>query len=188
LTPGNITDFSFATGSQDGGTGDDFLYVLPMIPGKLPGTPPARGMGLQVNPDGQTVYDPMTNVTWLADANLAASDTFGLPRCQSPDTPTDCVAQDGSMRDAAANLFIVNMNAYDHGAGYLGKTNWKLPPVSATCPTYGCYGMDNPMGTLYYIQFGLTAGTPVVEAPYIRSGPVLPRLALPVLVLPGAHD
>src|SRR5580693_6801275 len=63
------------------------------------------------------------------DANLAASDTLGLPRCQTPDTPTDCVAQDGSMRDATANLFIGNMNAYDHGAGYLGQTNWHLPPV-----------------------------------------------------------
>jgi hypothetical protein len=171
LTTGNITDFSFATGSQDGGTGDDFLYVLPMIQGKLPGTPPAHGMGLQINPDGQTIYDPMTQVTWLADANLAASNTLGLPRCQSPDTPTDCVAQDGSMRDATANVFIENMNAYDHGAGYLGQTNWKLPNVSATCPTYGCSGMDNPMGTLYYIQFGLSAGTPVVEAPDIAVGP-----------------
>ena len=173
LTPGNITDFSFATGSQDGGTGDDFLYILPMIPSKLPGTPPALGMGLQVNPGGQTIYDPMTKVTWLADANLAASDTLGLPRCQSPDTPTDCVAQDGSMRDATANLFIANMNAYDHGAGYLGQTNWHLPPVSATCPTYGCNGLTqvNPMGTLFYIQFGLSAGTPVVEAPDIAVGP-----------------
>jgi hypothetical protein len=171
LTPGNITDFSFATGSQDGGTGDDFNYILPMIPFKLPGTPPARGMGLQVNPDGQTIYDPMTIVTWLADANLAASDTLGLPRCQSPGTPTDCVAQDGSMRDATAHLFIANMNAYDHGAGYLGQTNWTLPLVSPTCSTYNCYGMGNPMGTLYYIQFGLSAGTPVVEPPNIAVGP-----------------
>src|SRR5580704_2846434 len=171
LPPSDLTDFSFATGSQDGGTGDDFNYVLPMIPYKLPGTPPARGMGLQVNPDGQTIYDPMTQVTWLADANLAASDTLGLPRCQTPSTPTDCVAQDGSMRDAAANLFIANMNACDHGAGYLGQTNWKLPNVSTTCDTYGCSGTDNPMGTLYYIQFGLSAGTPVVNAPDIAVGP-----------------
>jgi hypothetical protein len=121
----NITDFSFATGSQDGGNGDDFLYVLPMIPGKLPGTPPAHGMGLQLNPDGQTVYDPMTIVTWLADANLAASNTFGLPRCQSPTTPANCVAQDGSMRDATARMFVANMNAYDNGAGYLGQNRPK---------------------------------------------------------------
>src|SRR5580704_15390547 len=64
LPPSDLTDFSFGTGSQDGGTGDDFNYVLPMIPYKLPGTPLPHGMGLQVNPDGQTVYDPIANVTW----------------------------------------------------------------------------------------------------------------------------
>jgi hypothetical protein len=57
---------------------DNFLYVLPMIRGKISGTPPASGSGLEINPGGQTVYDPVTNVTWLANANLAATDEFGL--------------------------------------------------------------------------------------------------------------
>src|SRR5580698_9187201 len=168
-----IAYFVFVDGSQGGGTGGDFQYVLPMIPGKIPGTPPAWGMGLQVNPDGQTVYDPMAGVTWLADANLAASDTLGLPRCQTPTTPVNCVAQDGSMNDASAGQFITNMNAYDHGAGYLGQTNWQLPPVAAGCSTLGCDGPGNPMGILFYIQFGLNAGTPVIEPPDIAVGPFL---------------
>jgi hypothetical protein len=175
-TQSPIAYFVFVDGSQGGGTGGDFQYVLPMIPSKIPGTPPASGMGLQVNPDGQTVYDPMAGVagvTWLADANLAASDTLGLPRCQTPVTPVNCVAQDGSMTAATAGLFINNMNAYDHGAGYLGQTNWQLPPVSAGCKLLGCDGMGNPMGMLYYIQFGLSAGTPVVEPPDIAVGPFL---------------
>ncbi len=42
------------------------------------------------------------------------------------------------MPDSSAGAFINNMNAYDHGAGYLGQTNWQLPPVSAKrCPTFG---------------------------------------------------
>src|SRR5580700_936699 len=179
-TQSPIAYFVFVDGSQGGGTGGDFQYVLPMIQGKIPGTPPASGMGLQVNPDGQTVYDPMSGVagvTWLADANLAASDTLGLPRCQTPITPVNCVAQDGSMTAGTAGLFINNMNAYDHGAGYLGQTNWQLPPVNASCPTLGCvdpgHPMDNPMGVLFYIQFGLSAGTPVVEPPDIAVGPFL---------------
>jgi hypothetical protein len=167
-----IAYFNFADGSQGGGTGGDFQYVLPMIQGKIPGTPPAWGTELQVNPDGQTVYDPMAGVTWLADANLAASDTLGLPRCQTPTTPMNCVAQDGSMPDSSAGQFINNMNAYDHGAGYLGQTNWQLPPVSANCPLFGCI-KGNPMGILFYIQFGLSAGTPVVEPPDIAVGPFL---------------
>ncbi len=67
--------FSFGAGSQGGNTADNFQYVLPMIPGKIPGTPAASGMGLQVNLGGQTVYDPIGIVTWLADANLAAPPT-----------------------------------------------------------------------------------------------------------------
>jgi hypothetical protein len=171
-TESPIAYFVFVDGSQGGGTGGDFQYVLPMIQGKIPGTPPAWGMGLQVNPDGQTVYDPMAGVTWLADANLAASDTLGLPRCETPTTPVNCVALDGSMPDASAGQFINNMNAYDHGAGYLGQTDWQLPPVSAKCPLFGCV-KDNPMGILFYNQFGLNAGTPVVEPPDIAVGPFL---------------
>ena len=173
MSNNNIANFDFVDGSQGGGTAGDFHYVLPMIQGKIPGTPPASGTGLQVNPDGQTVYDPMAGVTWLADANLAASDTLGLPRCQTPTTPMNCVAQEGSMPDSSAGQFIINMNAYDHGAGYLGQTNWQLPPVNATCPTLGCHDMNNPMGILFYIQFGLSAGTPVVEPPDIAVGPFL---------------
>jgi hypothetical protein len=172
-----IASFNFVDGSQGGGTAGDFHYVLPMIPGRIPLTPVAGGTGLQVSPDGQTVYDPVSGVTWLANANLAASDTLGLPRCQTPTTPMNCVAQEGSMPDASARQFINNMNAYDHGAGYLGQTNWQLPPVNASCPTLGCVDpgdpMKNPMGILFYIQFGLSAGTPVVEPPDIAVGPFL---------------
>src|SRR5579863_3975417 len=88
---GNYT-FSFATGWQGANTLPNFLYALPMIPGKLPGTPPATGNGLEVNPGGQTVYDPVTNITWLANANLAATNAFGLPTCTDPATPALCVA------------------------------------------------------------------------------------------------
>jgi hypothetical protein len=172
-----IAYFDFVDGSQGGGTGGDFQYVLPMIQGRIPLTPVAGGTGLQASPDGQTVYDPVSGVTWLADANLAASDTLGLPRCQTPITPTNCVAQDGSMTASTADLFINNMKAYDHGAGYLGQTNWQLPPINASCPTLGCADtndpMKNPLGILFYIQFGLSAGTPVVEPPDIAVGPFL---------------
>jgi hypothetical protein len=40
--------------------------------GKLPGAPPATDQGLRFNPAGQTVDDLVSQVTWLADANLAA--------------------------------------------------------------------------------------------------------------------
>ncbi len=45
-------------------------------------------MGLQINPGWQTIYDLVTEVTWLADANLAANVKLGLPPCQTPTKPT----------------------------------------------------------------------------------------------------
>lgn len=159
--------FSFATGFQDANTSPNFMYVLPMIPGKLPGTPAAQGTGLQVNPGGQTVYDPTTSVTWLANANLAASNTFGIATCVDVGSPKPCVGKDGAMDWNSASQFIANMNH----AGYLSQTNWQLPPVDPSCPNYGCDGSLNPMGTLYYDQLGFSQGTPVVATPTVNVGP-----------------
>jgi uncharacterized protein (TIGR03437 family) len=163
--------FSFGAGSQGGNTADNFQYALPMIPGKIPGTPAAGGVGLQVNPGGQTVYDPIGGVTWLANANLAATNTFGLPLCNHPTGSSICAAQDGSMNLASATQFVANMNAYNAGAGYLGQTNWQLPPSNASCPLYNCADSGNPMGILFYDQFGLSAATPAVPTPNVAVGP-----------------
>ncbi len=155
-TQGNAT-FSFATGWQGANTLPNFLYVWPMVPGKIPGNSPSGGPGLQISADKQTVYDPMTGITWASNANLAATDTFGLPRCTDPVTPAICVAQDGSMTYASAVQFIANMN----NAGYLGQKTWQLPSIDPSCPGYGCTAAQNPLGNLYYSQLGFLAGTSV---------------------------
>jgi len=163
---GNAT-FSFATGWQGANTLPNFLYLWPMIPGKLPGAPAATGTALQVNPGGATVYDPVTDITWLADANLAASNPFRLPVCTSPTAPALCIAQDGAMAWTSAEQYITNMNT----AAYLGQTNWQAPSIATTCPGYGCSGTDNPMGNLYYTQLGLIEGEAAVATPSTSVGP-----------------
>jgi len=167
---GNFT-FSFATGWQGANTLPNFLYALPMFPGKLPGTPPVTGNGLQVNPGGQTVFDPMTNITWLANADLAATNSFGLPTCNDPTTPALCVAPDGAMTFASASQLIANMNTFN-GVGYLGRTDWQLPTIDSGCPNYNCAGSQNPMGNLFYDQLGFSEGMTVVTAPDITVGPL----------------
>jgi len=159
--------FSFNTGFQGANTTGNFFYVLPMIPGAI--TPPAQGTtSLQLSADGQTVYDPKTDVTWLANANLAAVKTFGLRYCDSPTTPKICInKQDGSMTWDAANEFVARMN----DSSYLGRTDWELPPSDPTCPNYDCAGARNPMGELFYKQLGFSEGTPVVATPDIPVGP-----------------
>ena len=159
--------FSFNSGFQGSNTKPNFLYALPMIAGKISGTPPASGSGLEVNPGGQTVYDPVANVTWLANANLAATNTFGLPPCKDPGNPKLCVNQDGAMNWDSADQFITNMNS---GTGYLGQKNWQLPPVDPNCTTfYNC--TNSPLGELFYGQLGLSAGTPAATTPDIPVGP-----------------
>jgi hypothetical protein len=162
---GNAT-FSFATGWQGANTLPNFLYLLPMIPGKLPGTPAATGTGLQVNPGGQSVYDPITNITWAANANLAASNAFGLPQCTTPTSPAVCVAADGAMTWSSAVQYLANVNS----AAYLGQTNWQAPTIDASCPGFNCVGTMNPMGTLFYTQLGFSQGMAAVATPNVAVG------------------
>jgi uncharacterized protein (TIGR03437 family) len=144
--------FSFATGFQGSNSIPNYLYVLPMLPGKV--TAP------------QTFYDSTSNVTWSADANLAATNTFGIAPCKTQTNPKPCVSADGAMDWNSAAQFIANMNT----AAYLGQINWQLPTVSPACANYNCTA-GNPMGELYYSQFGLTQGQPIVPTPKVSVGP-----------------
>jgi len=155
--------FSFNSGFQGANVSQNHLYVLPMLQGRLPGTPAAVGNGLQVNPGGQTIYDPVANVTWLADANLAATKTFGV---------TDINA-DGSMQHTTAVQWVNAMNA----AGYLGQKHWELPPTRVPdqkCSVKRASGYDctgSPLGELFYDQMKLRPGESVVATPDTPVGP-----------------
>jgi uncharacterized protein (TIGR03437 family) len=162
--------FSFDSGFQGANTAPNFLYVLPMIPGKISGTPPSSGTGLDVNPGEQTIYDPVANVTWLANANLAATNTFGLPRCTSPINPAICVNPDGAMTWDSASQFIANMNTTS-GTGYFGQTHWQLPPMDQSCTGYNCASAGGPLAELFYEQLKFSQGTPVVSTPAVGVGP-----------------
>jgi hypothetical protein len=163
--------FSFNSGFHGSNTMPNYLYVLPMIPGKIPGTPTTTGTGLQVNPGGQTVYDPVMNVTWLANANLAAANTLGLPPCKTQGNPKICVNEDGAMNWNSAAQFVAEMNTIN-GTGYLGQSNWELPPMDPNCDTaYGCVSSSDPFGELYFGQLGFRAGVPVVATPDVAVGP-----------------
>jgi hypothetical protein len=162
-----FVSFSFNSGFQGANVWRNYLYVLPMIKGKLPATPAAAGLGLQVNPGGQTVYDPAAQITWLADANLAAKQTFGVAD----------INPDGSMEHAAAVQWVAAMNKADGGRGYLGQTNWQLPetgPPDPSCSMKGTTAFDctgSAMGELFYKQLGLKRGESVVAAPDVKVGP-----------------
>lgn len=100
---------------------------------------------------GQAVYDTDRNITWLTDANLAASNAFGVSGISG-----------GAMNWYTAQDWIAAMNA----ASYLGVSDWRLPS-SNICSGYNCTGSE--MGHLYYTEL-LNTGGPYVYA-LANAGP-----------------
>ena len=105
--------------------------------------------------DGEAVYDDDLDVIYLADMNLAGSETFGVEN----------VNENGTMNWFTANNFIAAMNAFDGGNGWLGINNWRLPetvipdPGCETTaanppPSFGFFCTLSDMGHLYYVEWG----------------------------------
>ncbi|MDB4431067.1 DUF1566 domain-containing protein [Pseudomonadales bacterium] len=67
------------------------------------------------------VYDDVLNVTWLANANLAQSTTFGIS-----------INSNGSMTNAQTELYVVSANV----ANYLGHSAWRLPNMGFVSGVY----------------------------------------------------
>lgn len=128
---------------------------------------------------GGLIYDSVLKVTWLQNANLAATDTFGVSGINA----------NGSMTWNTANQWIAAMNAAD----YLGYNDWRLPTMIDTgspgCD-YGNIGTDcgynvqtvsggtvySELATLYYTELGNkgsydTSGNPQSGAGVTNSGP-----------------
>lgn len=106
----------------------------------------ARGGGL--------IYNDVLRSTWIQDANLAATDTFGVSD----------IGADGSMNWATAKQWIAAMNA----ARYKGYSDWRFPiiaPVGADFVYQGSfdgstdYGYNNTsanseLAYIHYVEFG----------------------------------
>lgn len=112
-------------------------------------SPPGSNGTLLSRLGGQAVYDIDRNITWPANANLAASNAFGVTGINA----------DGSMTWPTAQSWIAAMNA----ANYLGYNNWRLPTVLQPDPAcslqngpgsygYNCTGSE--MGHLFYYELG----------------------------------
>ena len=151
------SSFSFNSGYKGGNVAPNFLYVVPMIEsGKL---------SAAAIPPGSTVYDPATKITWLADGDLAATETFGVAGINA----------DGAMAETTAVKWLKAMNAFNGGKGYLGQTHWELPPTVET--DSGCSGKNfgfqcsgSPLGQLYYGLLKKHPGEAVVDTPDTKLG------------------
>lgn len=108
---------------------------------------------------GQVVNDTDLNITWLANANLAASNTFGVSG----------ILPGGYMNWNTAQSWIGAMNANN----YLGYNDWRLPTTlqpDASCGSqsggffygYNCTGSE--MGHLFYNELGGVAGSSILSS------------------------
>lgn len=134
--------FSFDNGFQGSNVSKNHLFVIPMVKGRFE---PANAVDRS-----KVVFDGEN--TWLADANLAATETFGV---------AGIAPARGSMPHDVAMRWVDAMNR----ASYLGQNRWQLPPTNTPddgCTSkkdtfgYGCTG--SPLGRLFYTHFGLKPG------------------------------
>ncbi len=95
---------------------------------------PAHATLMAVSIGGGTnnaVYDDVLNITWLANANLAVTNQFGLSLSTSvSDDTANTVGSTGRMTWNNANAWITAMNN-DGSNGYLGVDTWRQPEVNA---------------------------------------------------------
>ena len=107
---------------------------------------------------GGLIYDDVLNITWLQNANLAATNTFGVSGID---------ASSGRMNWNTADSWIAAMNT----AEYLGYDDWRLPtlgPVNgaafnynystngSTDVGYNITSSNSEMSYMYYVNLGLT--------------------------------
>lgn len=140
---------------------------------------------LVTNPDGQTVYDTDLNITWVSNANLAASNTFGLAKntyLSIDGYGGSVILTNGSMTWGGAQTWIAAMNS----SNYLGYSDWRLPSTT-DMGTPGCNYSTNStdcgynstgseMSHLYYSElankgFYDNAGSPQPGYGLANKGP-----------------
>ena len=83
-------------------------------------------------PARDEVDDPALGVTWLANADLASTDTFNVSG----------ISCDGSMEFATARRWVLAMNRVD----YLGHRDWTLPITPTPSTDSGCSGYNKNGG------------------------------------------
>jgi len=115
--------------------------------------------------DYQAYYDTVLDLTWTADANLAATNTFGLayntnlgdyPGDTYGPTYTEQILTNGRMPWGAALWWIDAMNAAG-GTGYLGVNDWRLPTAlnpDGSGPDLGYNVTGSEIGYMYYTNLG----------------------------------
>jgi hypothetical protein len=98
---------------------------------------------LQSRAGGKAIYDTDLRITYLANPNLALTETFGVNYISL-----------GRMNWNTANEYIDEMNAYE-GTGYLGCNKWRLPNADPDCAAYS-NDCDNSISELGHLKYDVS--------------------------------
>jgi len=122
----------------------------------------APALGSLIDRGNGLIYDQDLNITWLQDANLVATNPFGLMQSATEFPTPGQIGSTALMNWFTANTWIAGMNA----ANYKGFNDWRLPTTAqpdASCSGQtiqplgtGCIGSE--MGHLFNVD-GITAAT-----------------------------
>jgi hypothetical protein len=109
---------------------------------------------------GEVVYDTDRDITWISNANLATTNSFGLaydsnlgahPSDINTNNYTGLINSDGRMNWSGAMFWIDGMNSEN----YLGHNDWRLPtallPDGSEC---GGFCTESELGHLFYHEWG----------------------------------
>lgn len=127
----------------------NFFYSLPFLPLFLVGlgVAPSAQAGLSARPYGM-VYDSGLDLTWLQDANYAATQFINSNGTQGSDG--------GGMDWSAAN-------AWANSLVFAGNTGWRLPTADGSCD-YATNCNTSELGHLFYVSLGGTRDTPITDS------------------------
>jgi hypothetical protein len=175
-------EFSFGNGYTSTTKDINVSYAIPEYPDNPPSFPapnpgPYNSMpvgsvaaipSLVPVAGGRIVRDASLDIDWLADADLARTNTFGIRQGINPDPKNSSIINinpDGSMSYGTAIAWVAAMNKAD----YLGHDNWRLPMTTNTTANFYIAGsgvgdtfQGSELGELYYTELRGRAGSNIL--------------------------
>jgi hypothetical protein len=128
--------FSFNVGASFANTIKyNFMHVLPMRHGVIGATPPTGSETVvpysSGSAAGKAVYDKQTQITWIIDANLAASGRFGISgtttiQSANGELTVPLINNNGAMLFETTKTWLKAMN----NSRYAGASDWEMPELS----------------------------------------------------------
>jgi hypothetical protein len=113
------------------------------------------------------VYDSTQKITWTKNANLAATERFGI-QITTGGYGSYGITADGLMIWNTAQAWIAGMNAANYG-GYNDWRLWSALNDDGSDPCLGANCKESELGHLFYVDGGLTEDQSITSSAALTS-------------------